>query len=165
MVPDWIRKLVDGHVCSECGTIINGMHITAFGIRKPAPFSGSAFQVEIFLVAACPYCTHQRCFTAPPDLKILRQSITPVFNWLQRPRPNEVLKSESAGTSDDDSKTPPRVRPSFTRRRPKPTTPISQDEVDTFLRRLKRTSFKVKSTTFDHWLRRLYYGPKYRKFK
>lgn len=138
MYPAWLTTMFENNPCSECRIALTLRDIEAIGVRRPYP---NGLQRPLALVTCvCPRCGNRMACTIEQPLEGILAGVEALYLEL----------AEAAPPSDGTFKLPSpkaketgRVRPS--RRRNQPTAPPTEEEIRTFLARLKRMSFKSGS--------------------
>lgn len=163
--PQWIRSFlnqVSGR-CAECHWLMKAVDIQSVGVGQPlskmdrGPMGNVAFR--------CPNCGQSHLFVSAQSLSEILQGV----EWFHEqvmiglPPPSEkplsgfdlMLAKAAPKTKPPDP--PPKPWPSNrpSRRRNSPTQPITDKEVQRFLKVLHRTSLKRRTKSWKQFLRKL----------
>jgi hypothetical protein len=161
MYPKWINDIFENLRCTKCSAFIKTKHINGITTEYD-PSSLFSKLPKAKVNANCPRCgtTHQVVQTMP--LKIIFEAIEAHCSRGSEPakemKPaDDPLPPIDQGGCDGkavcgDCEEP--CLPRFETRLPQPS-PISDSEVEAFLRLLKRTSFKRESKSFQRFMSRL----------
>lgn len=150
MYPKWIYEICQTP-CVNCRATPTADDIVAIGMTRPDKTEAYIGPLAT-LVVVCPTCRERMCIAVREPLNSVIQAVrhfTKVADetGVSTPPPfNLHLPKITAGNSD-------LPRPS--KRQDQPNTPPTQEEIQAFLRRLRKTSFKRRSKGFAGWMRRM----------
>lgn len=138
MYPDWLTTMFQSNPCSECRASLTLRDIEAVGVRRPYP---DGLQRPLAMATCvCPHCGNRMSCTIDQPLEGVLAAVEALYRELAEAAPPsdgafQLPSPKAKGTG--------RARPS--RRRNQPTAPPTEEEIRTFLARLKRMSFKAGS--------------------
>ena len=145
MASTWLEQLFARRSCVVCQKRLTPRALTAAGSEQtpPVPEAGPPGW-KGFLIVRCYHCGQRQKWTLPMSPLELHLAVTAVRKSAearQTDRATERNVNEDRFTGGAISR------------------PIEQSEVDAFLKRLGRTSFRRTSKSFRAWLRRLGINP------
>lgn len=155
MYPQWVEEICRTP-CAECHAVPALCDIIAIGSARPSKREAYLGPLAMLLVA-CPGCGGRMYITVrePIDTVILAmREFVRLADEAGRntPPPLNFSKPKSnAGSATLGADSSGKLRPS--RRKNQPDTPPTQQEIQAFLRRLRKTSFKRRSKGFTTWMK------------
>lgn len=160
MFPDFMQDMVNLMECGHCDAPQTIADIRVVGIRRPEEFEAFRGEPVFIIITGCPQCGQ---WTNHTMRRSRAQSIAGCNSFIdliekeckgKKPPINiPGLGKKSARSSAGESESSQRPRPS--RRLNQPQTPPTQQEIQQFLGRLRRTSFKRSSKGFTNWMKEL----------
>jgi hypothetical protein len=159
MYPKWLEE-VCRTPCGKCHVVPTPVDIIAVGIARPNNIEAYVGPLAMLLVE-CPCCGERMQITLRESVESVVEAIhefVKVVGEAARnvPPPIQLPPSKPRVADDDramrkaaDGTGP--LRPS--RRDNQPDTPPTQREIQAFLHRLRKTSFRLKSKGFTDWMK------------
>lgn len=150
MYPKWIYEICQTP-CINCRATPTADDIVAIGMTRPAKSEAYTGPLAT-LVVVCPTCRERMCIAVREPLTSLIQAVRHFARVVDEagvntpPPINLPLPKITTGSAD-------LPRPS--KRRDQPATPPTQQEIQAFLYRLRKTSFKRDSNGFAGWMKDL----------
>lgn len=145
MIPNsFIENILSTGCCKRCHAKLELIGVRGIGIRGPHPHEPVTGQPVIYVVTECVRCGADNSIAGPVEVN---EAIS-AARWIVL-----TLDSSSPHRRPDDIESRPICRPSLCRRRPK--RPITDREVEVFLRVLGRTSFRRNTVSFRKFMKRL----------
>jgi hypothetical protein len=144
MYPSWLIDLFQGNLCSECKTALTIADVESIGVRRPYP-SGPPWPLAK-ISCVCGHCGNRMECTIDQPLESILPAVEclyreiadaapPRTGFFQIPSPNQMAPSAERENAP--------ARPSC--RKDQPLTPPTEQEINVFLARLRKMSFKAGS--------------------
>jgi hypothetical protein len=158
MYPQWVEQIC--RTPCECHGLPSADDIVAIGVAKPGTGAEHMGPMAMVMVI-CPKCGELMNITVREPLKSViaaMRQLVEVIDEVGRntPPPFNLPLPQPQPTGDDAgaaAKNPVPLRPSL--RKDQPATPPTQREIQSFLHRLRTTSFKRGTKGFTEWMKDL----------
>lgn len=158
MYPNWVEE-VSRTPCGRCHRIPTPTDIIAVGAARPNAIEAYVGPLAMILVL-CPRCGERMCITLREPVESVVEALREFVHVtaeeskkvkppIHFPRSKPRGADNPAITKTNDGVGP--LRPS--RREGQPDTPPTQREIQLFLSRLRKTSFKRGSKGFTDWMK------------
>jgi hypothetical protein len=156
MYPKWIAKATR-LACKDCRYCTSFHDIVGIGMTRPSrkePYAGPSALITL----ACPGCGVRIHVTVREPVESVILALGEMARLADeagrnKPSPFNFSKLKTDAGSEAETKIGDGggLRPS--RRAGQPDTPPTQHEIQAFLRRLRKTSFRRKSKGFSRWMK------------
>lgn len=153
MYPKWVEK-ASRLICEDCHGIGSFHDIIAIGIARPNPqetYTGSL----AMMIVACPVCGERMSITIKQPMESVMEAMAEFAQLTDQAAKNakppiQIPPKKPVEPKVGHKGTNP-LRPSI--RENQPGTPPTQREIQSFLQRLRKTSFKSGSKGFKDWMK------------